>query len=141
MTIEEIQARYKRCKKGVTGAYTEKASYRLRQKGAPNLSAIHAMIYIPSERDGQIHFELAEGGPASSADIIVLDEVNMVNQQIAEDLRSFGKKILVMGDLGQSPPVAGAFTNREPDAFLSETTGRPPTAPLSSSTPRPGWGR
>lgn len=90
------------------------------------------MIYIPSEQDGQTHFELAEGGSASSADLIVLDEVSMVNQQIAEDLRSFGKKILVMGDPGQLPPVAGAgaFTNREPDAFLAEIHRQAADSPI-----------
>ncbi|WP_372393837.1 ATP-dependent RecD-like DNA helicase (plasmid) [Azospirillum sp. HJ39] len=132
LAIEEIQARYKRCKKVVTGAYTGKAAYRLRQKGAPNPSTIHAMIYAPTERDGALSFDLAEDGPASNADLIVLDEVSMVNEQIAQDLRSFGKKILVMGDPGQLPPVsgAGAFTNREPDAFLTEIHRQAADSPI-----------
>ena len=46
----------------------------------------------------------------------------MVNKEIADDLRSYGIKLLVMGDPGQLPPVSGegAFTNREPDVFLRE---------------------
>ncbi len=132
IAIEEIQQRFKRCKRVITGAYTGKAAHRLRQKGAPNPSTIHAMIYEPSERDGALHFELAVDGPASRADLIVLDEVSMVNDQLARDLRSFGKKILVMGDPGQLPPVAGAgaFTNRTPDAFLSEIHRQAADSPI-----------
>lgn len=133
LAIEEIRESYpQRCKKVITGAFTGKAAYRLRQKGAPNASTIHGMIYTPTERNGMTVFELAEDGPASNADLIVLDEVSMVNELIAEDLRSFGKKILVMGDPGQLPPVAGAgaFTNREPDAFLSEIHRQAADSPI-----------
>ncbi|TWA73969.1 exodeoxyribonuclease-5 [Azospirillum brasilense] len=132
LAIEEIQRRYKGCRKVITGAYTGKAAHRLRQKGAPDPSTIHAMIYLPKVVEGRLVFELAADGPASSADLIVLDEVSMVNRELASDLRSFGKKILVMGDPGQLPPVAGAgaFTNREPDAFLSEIHRQAADSPI-----------
>lgn len=61
--------------------------------------------------------------PAGRADLVVIDEVSMVDKIMADDLRSFGCKILVLGDVnGQLPPVqgAGAFTNREPDFRLTE---------------------
>ena len=46
----------------------------------------------------------------------------MIDDRLANDLRSFGKKILVMGDPGQLPPIngQGAFTRSEPDVFLQE---------------------
>jgi len=56
------------------------------------------------------------------AKLIVLDEVSMVNQEMAAHLMAFGKPILVLGDPGQLPPVKGegAFTMQEPDIMLTE---------------------
>jgi exodeoxyribonuclease-5 len=96
----------------------------LRRKGVPQAQTCHSMIYMPKEDPvtGKMKFILALDGPASDADLIMLDEVSMIGQLMAADFRKFGKKILVMGDPGQLPPVgdAGAFTNRTPDVFLSE---------------------
>jgi exodeoxyribonuclease-5 len=52
----------------------------------------------------------------------VLDEVSMVGDQMARDLLSFGKPILVLGDPGQLPPIQGegAFTQASPDVMLTE---------------------
>jgi len=122
MAIEELKSRSS-AHKIVTGAYTGKAAHVLRKKGVDNAQTIHSMIYAPVEKaDGSIEFKLAIDGPASEADLIVLDECSMVGQEIADDIRSFGKKILVMGDPGQLPPIKGqgAFTVRKPDAFLTE---------------------
>src|SRR3954451_2344232 len=56
----------------------------------------------------------------------------MVNDEIAKDLRGFGKKILVMGDPAQLPPIngEGAFTNREPDVFLREIHRQAADSPI-----------
>lgn len=55
-------------------------------------------------------------------DLIVLDEVSMVGEEMANDLLAFGKSILVLGDPGQLPPIhgEGAFTNVAPDVMLDE---------------------
>ena len=55
-------------------------------------------------------------------DLIVLDEVSMVGEEMANDLLAFGKPILVLGDPGQLPPIngEGAFTNAAPDVMLDE---------------------
>jgi exodeoxyribonuclease V len=55
-------------------------------------------------------------------DLIVLDEVSMVGEEMANDLLAFGKPILVLGDPGQLPPIngEGAFTNAAPDVMLEE---------------------
>ncbi|QEH36523.1 ATP-dependent RecD-like DNA helicase [Aquisphaera giovannonii] len=107
-----------------TAAYTGKAASVLRKKGVECAQTIHSLIYtaVEDEETGEVHFILSDDSPAADADLIVLDEVSMVNKEIADDLRSFGKKILVLGDPGQLPPVSGegAFTNREPDVFLRE---------------------
>lgn len=112
-------------RKVMSGAYTGKAAFVMRKKGVPNAQTIHKMIYIPvqDDRTGQTKWVLDPTGPVSNADLVVLDECSMVNNQMADDLRSYGKKILVLGDVdGQLPPVegAGAFTNREPDFQLLE---------------------
>lgn len=117
-----------------TGAYTGKAANVLRKKGAPDPSTIHSMIYALDEEtpDGEPKFILAVDGPASEADLILLDECSMVDAEMAADVMSFGKKILVMGDPGQLPPVGGHgfFTNREPDFFLHEVHRQAEGSPI-----------
>jgi exodeoxyribonuclease-5 len=46
----------------------------------------------------------------------------MVGNDLAQDLLSFGRKVLVLGDPFQLPPVkdAGFFTEAEPDVMLTE---------------------
>lgn len=123
LAIEEIKAKYK-AEKVRTAAYTGKAASVLRRKGVDDAQTIHSLIYSPriDENTGELRFALAEDGPAADAGLIVLDECSMVDEEMANDLRSFGKKILIMGDPGQLPPIngQGAFTSREPDAFLTE---------------------
>lgn len=133
VAIEELKQRC-RVRSVQTAAYTGKAASVLRKKGATGAQTIHSLIYraIEDEETGEVHFGLSDDSPAADADLIVLDEVSMVNREIAEDLRSFGKKILVMGDPGQLPPVSGegAFTNREPDVFLREIHRQAADSPI-----------
>ncbi|RKE68076.1 exodeoxyribonuclease-5 [Pseudorhodoplanes sinuspersici] len=67
-------------------------------------------------------FALNPQSDAAHAKLIVLDEVSMVGEDMARDLMSFGKPILVLGDPGQLPPIKGegAFTNDAPDVMLTE---------------------
>ncbi|THD71369.1 exodeoxyribonuclease V [Thalassobius vesicularis] len=67
-------------------------------------------------------FALNPQSDAADARLIVLDEVSMVGEDMARDLMSFRKPILVLGDPGQLPPIKGegAFTNVEPDIMLTE---------------------
>lgn len=122
IAIEEIKKKYK-IKTINTATYTGKAASVLRKKGV-DASTIHSMIYIADIDDkGALHgFDLDRYGLASKADLIVLDECSMIADDMAEDLLSFGKKILVMGDPGQLPPVNGLgyFTRNTPDVFLQE---------------------
>jgi len=108
----------------VTGAYTGKAVDVLRNKGIQNPRTIHSMIYVPRKDKvtGLLKFELSDYAPASSADLILLDECSMVDKKMAADLRSFRKPILIMGDPGQLPPIGGTgFTiGRKPDYLLTE---------------------
>ncbi len=67
-------------------------------------------------------FALNPQSDAAEAKLIVLDEVSMVGEDMARDLMSFGRPILVLGDPGQLPPIhgEGAFTKAEPDVMLTE---------------------
>jgi exodeoxyribonuclease-5 len=67
-------------------------------------------------------FALNPQSDAADAKLIVLDEVSMVGEEMARDLMSFGKPILVLGDPGQLPPIKGegAFTRDAPDVMLTE---------------------
>lgn len=68
------------------------------------------------------HFGLNPDSLAKEADLIVLDEVSMVGPEMAADLLSFRRPILVLGDPGQLPPIKGegAFTQHTPDVMLTE---------------------
>jgi exodeoxyribonuclease-5 len=70
--------------------------------------------------------------PIHEAALIVVDEVSMVDEEMGRDLLSFGKKILVLGDPGQLPPVKGEgfFTNVEPDFLLDEVHRQAADSPI-----------
>jgi hypothetical protein len=92
----------------VFGAFTGKAASVLRAKGCHDASTIHSMIYRSKESDeGGPLFALNRSGPAAKADLIVIDECSMVDQDLGRDLLSFGKPVLVLGDPAQLPPVKG----------------------------------
>lgn len=104
-------------------AFTGKAALVMRKRGCRGASTIHSLIYtMVSEAEGEPRFALDEESAAADADLIVIDEVSMVDEQLAEDLLSFGTKVLVLGDPFQLPPVQGAgyFTADEPDIMLTE---------------------
>ena len=104
-------------------AFTGKAAMVMRAHGCPGATTIHALIYRASEgADGAPTFTVNEDGPASRASLIVIDECSMVDAELARDLLSFGKPILVLGDPFQLPPVKGGgyFTESPPDVMLTE---------------------
>lgn len=118
----------------VYGCFTGKAALVLRKKGCENASTIHSMIYkaFQDEDTGDYHFKLDRDGAASTADLIVIDEVSMVGEELALDLLSFGKKVLVLGDPAQLPPVKseGFFTSTHPDVMLTEVHRQAEESPI-----------
>jgi exodeoxyribonuclease-5 len=105
-------------------AFTGKAAHVMRQKGCAGASTIHSLIYRATDADeeGEPVFMLRPDAPASQADLIVIDECSMVDEELGRDLLSFGKPVLVLGDPAQLPPVKGGgyFTSAEPDVMLTE---------------------
>jgi exodeoxyribonuclease-5 len=105
------------------GAYTGKAASVLRSKGCEDASTIHSMIYRSRESDeGGPQFVLNRQSAAAKADLIIIDECSMVDEELGRDLLSFGQPVLVLGDPAQLPPVKGGgfFTEGEPDVMLTE---------------------
>lgn len=110
---------------GITmyGAYTGKAALVMRKNGCAGASTIHSLMYIPKvKKDGSVVFAFNSQSPLSLASLIIIDECSMVNNDLAMDLLSYKKPILVLGDPAQLPPVGGEgfFTKNNPDAMLTE---------------------
>ncbi|PCJ83154.1 MAG: ATP-binding protein [Hyphomicrobiales bacterium] len=104
-------------------AFTGKAAHVLRQKGCEGAGTIHSLIYRPAEEDvAEPSFLINRDSPAGKADLIIIDECSMVDEDLGRDLLSFGTKVLVLGDPAQLPPVKGGgfFTDAEPDYLLTE---------------------
>jgi ATP-dependent exoDNAse (exonuclease V) alpha subunit len=87
-------------------AFTGKAALVMRKHGCRGASTIHSLIYsLVSEKDGEPKVVLDPESEAAGADLIVIDEVSMVDENLGRDLLSFGTKVLVLGDPFQLPPV------------------------------------
>lgn len=104
-------------------AFTGKAALVLRQKGC-YATTLHSLIYaiVGETDDGQPIFGLNPESELTNADLLIVDECSMVNEELGNDVLSFGKKVLVLGDPFQLPPVEGAgfFTSDPPHIMLSE---------------------
>lgn len=83
------------------------------------VGTIHGLIYEPDIAGGIIiGWHRVE---SIAADLIVVDEASMVNEEIWKDLRSYGIPIIAVGDHGQLPPIQGAFNLMEkPDYKLEK---------------------
>jgi exodeoxyribonuclease V len=109
-------------------AFTGMAASVLLRKGNKNAMTIHKLIYnaIPIEdsETGMVTkfiFELKEELDNQKIKLIILDEVSMANEALVADLKSFGIKIMALGDPGQLPPISGGNTLLDnPDVFLDE---------------------
>lgn len=75
------------------------------------------------ERANRPSFLLNPDSALRSADLLVVDEVSMVDSRMKADILSFRKKVLVLGDPAQLPPVSGeggAFTSERPHYLMTE---------------------
>ncbi|PPC98073.1 MAG: ATP-binding protein, partial [Methylocystis sp.] len=104
-------------------AFTGKAALVMRSKGCKDARTIHSLIYRATDTETEEpSFVLNDDSAAARAKLIVVDECSMVDEELGRDLLSFGKKVLVLGDPAQLPPVKGGgfFTDAEPDVMLKE---------------------
>ena len=117
-------------------AFMGKAASVLARNGLPS-STIHSAIYdyrekMARDEDGHIiiksngkpklvsYFALKEH-MSKKIKLIVVDEASMVEKKMAEDLLSFGRPVIALGDLNQLPPVFGKpFFLTKPDVILHQ---------------------
>jgi ATP-dependent exoDNAse (exonuclease V) alpha subunit len=105
-------------------AFTGKAAMMLRAKGCNDAGTIHSLIYRARSEDktGEPSFSINRQSDVKNADLLVIDECSMVDEELGKDLLSFDTPVLVLGDPAQLPPVKGGgfFTEQEPDVMLTE---------------------
>ncbi len=104
-------------------AFTGKAALVMRSKGCKDARTIHSLIYRATDTETEEpSFVLNDDSDASRAKLVVIDECSMVDEELGRDLLSFRKKVLVLGDPAQLPPVKGGgyFTEGQPDVMLTE---------------------
>jgi len=104
-------------------AFTGKAALVMRSKGCEDARTIHSLIYRATDTETEEpSFVLNDDSDAARAKLIIIDECSMVDEELGRDLLSFGRKVLVLGDPAQLPPVKGGgfFTEAEPDVMLTE---------------------
>lgn len=117
-------------------AYVGKAAMVLSMKGLP-ARTIHSLIYecidvvkrdefgnVVKTPEGKLvftkKFVLKKELP-SNIKLIVVDEGSMVSDAILDDLMSFGKPVIILGDNHQLPPVFGISScMRKPNVILTE---------------------
>ena len=95
----------------------------LRRDGAPQEMIDRIIEEIRREKDGlrQPAWSLNPDSDLLYAQILILDEVSQIPENIAKDLLSFGKPLLVLGDPAQLPPIKGTgYFMSEPDVFMTE---------------------
>lgn len=115
-------------------AFTGKAALVMRKNGCVDARTIHSLIYIAEqdENTGEIRFHLNKNSIINDVKLIIADECSMVDEDLAKDLLSFRKPILVLGDPGQLPPVSGTgyFTAGKPDYMLTEIHRQAKDSPI-----------
>jgi exodeoxyribonuclease-5 len=106
------------------GAFTGKAAVVMQKNGCIGAQTLHSMIYtvIQDDEDGTVKFIVNSDSDVRTASLVIVDEVSMVDNELGRDLLSFGRKVLVLGDPGQLPPVRGTgfFIDVEPDMMLTD---------------------
>ncbi|RWD00133.1 MAG: ATP-binding protein [Mesorhizobium sp.] len=116
-------------------AYTGKAAMMMRKNGCLNASTIHSTIYAVdvNKTTGAAKFILRPKSEFEGVALLVIDECSMVDQDIGQEILSFGIPVLVLGDPAQLPPVApgaGFFTECDPDVMLEEIHRQAAESPI-----------
>ncbi|WP_207462624.1 AAA family ATPase [Azospirillum sp. SYSU D00513] len=115
---------HRKLKKYVVGAPTGKAAQVLRGKGVRDANTLHSLLYEAAvdEETGRLSFVKRLDGPMIDAQLIIADEGSMIGDDVARDMLATGRKILVVADAFQLPPVSGTgkFCSGVPDFELVE---------------------
>ena len=86
-------------------AYTGKAANVLKNKGCPNATTAHKLLYYARQTKSGSYVFTPKKTLDEDYELIVVDEVSMLPQELWYQLLSHGVYVLAMGDPGQlSPP-------------------------------------
>lgn len=101
-------------------AFTGKAVAVLRRKGLTIAQTVHSLIYERTGDDAHGHpvFKRVKHLPY---DVVLVDEASQISAEMHRDLKSFGVRILYIGDHGQLEPIGedpGLMSN--PDITLEQ---------------------
>lgn len=122
--ISKIKERlYKHCKGHLSVAYcsytgraVQNLKSRLTQEKAitskDTISTIHGLIYVPIEDSRGVITGWTKKEEIE-ADLIIVDEASMIDENIMIDLSSYSIPIIAVGDHGQLPPIKGSFNLME----------------------------
>ena len=93
---------------------------------------LEAEIKVEEDNLKRMWFQLNMESKIRETELVVIDECSMVDDQMASDLLSFNKPVLVLGDPAQLPPVKGSgyFTEAEPDFMLTEVHRQAQESPI-----------
>lgn len=105
-------------------ALTGKAAQVLKEKGNPNPTTVHKLIYhAEQQKDGSYKFKLKEQLDNPDLKVIVVDEVSMLPNTMWEQLLTYPVYIIALGDPGQLSPINKDEDNHlleHPHVFLDE---------------------
>ena len=89
---------------------------------AQNVRDLEYLIDIEQKNLRRPSWNLNADSLLKKAKLLIVDESSMVDEQVGEDLLSFGVPILALGDPAQLPPVMGAgfFTKQKADFLLTD---------------------
>ena len=114
-----------------TGKASSVLKHRLSESGSlyfeDYVGTIHGLIYKPEVVwDRKLKAFVIIGWTKKSSDeiphqLIIIDEASMVSKEIWNDLKSFNKSIVSVGDHGQLPPIGDQFSLlASPDYTLTQ---------------------
>lgn len=112
-------------------AFTGKATNVLQRKGLHGAQTLHSLMYDVVQEVGQPIEFVKKAVFEERFDCIIVDEASMLNTQLLEDLKSFRKKILFVGDPGQLEPVGdNPRVMERPDYVLSKIHRQAELSPI-----------
>jgi exodeoxyribonuclease-5 len=118
-------------------AYTGKAALVLRHKlvedkilqPGDSISTLHGLMYYSDS--GKSESPKWRKRESLKVDLVVVDEASMVSEEIWNDLISFGRPVLAVGDHGQLPPIGNNFNLMlEPDLKLDKIWRQAADSPI-----------
>lgn len=98
-------------------APTGKAAAVLQRKGVADAGTIHSAIYRRIETAQGPRWVLRDLGVEGRPSLAIVDEASMVNETVLTDLLKVYRKVLLVGDPGQLPPVEGRSCLAQAEGF------------------------